>query len=63
MADRKQGAGWISGSSAAVHEANWTQYMHDTCTKQADPLFHVDKTIKLRTNNGKKWNQETFRTD
>ena len=24
------------------------------CTKQADPLFHVDKSIKMRKNNGTK---------
>jgi len=24
MADRKQGAGWSSGSSAAGHKANWS---------------------------------------
>jgi len=33
------------------------------CTKQADPLFHVDKSIKMRKNNGTKRNQETFRID
>jgi len=25
MADRKQGAGWNSGSSEAVHKVNYTQ--------------------------------------
>ncbi len=29
--------------------------------KQADPLFHVNKSIKMRKNNGTKRNQETFR--
>ena len=33
------------------------------CSKQADPLFHVDKSIKMRKNNGTKRNQETFRID
>ena len=33
------------------------------CTKQADPLFHVDKSIKIRKNNGAKRNQGTFRID
>jgi len=30
-------------------------------TKQADPLFHVDESIKMRKHNGTKRNQETFR--
>ena len=48
---------------------NWTVYMpilfsiKNICTKQADPLFHVDKSIKMRKNNGTKRNQETFRID
>jgi len=33
------------------------------CTKQADLLFHVDKSIKMRKNSGTKRNQETFTID
>lgn len=33
------------------------------CTKQADPLFHVDKSIKMRKNNGTTRNQGTFSID
>jgi len=33
------------------------------CTKQADPVFHVDKIIKMRKKNGTIRNQETFRID
>jgi len=32
-------------------------------TKQADPFLHVDKSIKMRKNNGTKRNHETFRID
>ena len=35
----------------------------NTCTKQADPLFHVDKSIRMRKNDGTKMNQGTFRID
>ena len=33
------------------------------CTKQSDPLFHVDKSIKMRKDYGTKRNQGTFRID
>ena len=33
------------------------------CTKQADPLFHVDKSIKTKKYNGTKRNHGTFRID
>ena len=33
------------------------------CTKQADPLFHVDKCIKMREKNVTKRNRGTFRIE
>ena len=39
------------------------QLKKNICTKQADPLSHVDKSIKMRKNNGTKTSQGTFRID
>ena len=33
------------------------------CTKQADPLYHVDKSVEMRKKNGTKRNQGTIRID
>jgi len=36
MADRKQGAGWSSGSSAAGHKAHWV-----VCDIEVNDYFYI----------------------
>jgi len=53
MADRKQGAGLSSGSSAAVHKASWPQtaitYWKSAMHSHSKYLIHKLITVNERT--------------
>jgi len=56
MADRKQGAGWSWGSSAAVHKAHWEKFLLE---RNCAPLVLQKHTTRwcctLRKSHTVKW--------